>query len=165
MPVQRLRPLADTMPEATEEMTLGEHKILQALNLVAARIDDVVQPAIDTNAIDIKGLLDISKGIVTAQEGLDKALKNGIQTSVQDLRIDLKDLEDMVKKKKEWVNRRSVWGDILASMLNNKGWTTIAVLGFLTVLPVLQKAGSALAVAMMKRMFDIDLPTVAPWLF
>ena len=51
---QSLRPLADALPEATEEMTLGEAKILHALGLVIMRLDDIIRPSIITNTSDIQ---------------------------------------------------------------------------------------------------------------
>jgi len=171
MQAQSLRPLADSMPEATEDMSLGEVKLLQALTLMAARLDDVVQPMVVTNTFDIHGLLEVQKGIVIAQEGMESALRNGVRSDIDQLGIDCENLDTAITELKGMVSDRSqerahsVWEDIINSILMNKIKTVLITISILTVLPVLQKIGTSIAVALTLKWFGIDLPAVVPWLF
>lgn len=169
---QQPRPLADTMPEATGDMSLGEVNILQALKLVVARLDDVVQPAVLSNSADIKGLLDVQKNMVTAQESLERVLRNGIRVEINQTTIDLVQIAKDVDGLAETIGNlpgkevpRSVWSDILDSIMKNKKMSVLISMTVMMAFPLLQKIASAVVVSVVMKWFGVDLPAIIPWLF
>ena len=129
--------LIEIMPQPDDNMSAGEVRLLMAMNIIASRIDDVIQPGIDEAQVNTGKFLDAQGELINSVEEMGKLLRNGTPKDQS----------------------------IRNYIMENKTKSLLAMGGVLTVLPWLQRISAALIVGVAKEWLGVDLPAILPFLF